>query len=145
VNDAIVLARAPRGKLRDRDAWEFFAGSPGDPHWTRDIGNRSPVLYYKGHCQRVDAVYHPVLKRYLLAVGYGHNGGWGLYDAPAPWGPWSVALHTEYWGLGGTHGYRLPAKWISAGGHTMQLVFSGVQYNGVLYDAFCVREMKLDF
>ena len=103
------------------------------------------MLQFEKHIQRTDAVYHPVLKRYLLIVGYGHNGGWGLYDAPAPWGPWSVAFHTEYWGLGGTHGYRLPSKWISADGHSMRLVFSGLQYNGVLYDAFCVREMKLDF
>jgi CubicO group peptidase (beta-lactamase class C family) len=145
LDNAIVLARVSRKRIRERAAWEFFAGYADDPHWTRDIGNASPVFSYRGHCQRTDAVYHPVLKRCLLAVGYGHNGGWGIYDAPAPWGPWSVAFHTEYWGLGGTHGYRLPAKWISGDGHTMQLVFSGVQYNGVLYDAFCVREMKLDF
>jgi hypothetical protein len=88
-------------------------------------------------------VYHPVLKRYLLAVAYGHNGGWGLYDAPEPWGPWTVAFHTEYWGLGETHGYRLPAKWISDYGRNMALVFSGLIFNGVSYDAFCVRSMRL--
>ena len=25
-------------------------------------------------------------------------------------GPWTTAFHTDYWGLGGTHGYRLPAN-----------------------------------
>ena len=92
-----------------------------------------------GRCQRADIVYNPGLKRYLLALGHNHQGGWGLYDAPEPWGPWTVAFQTGNWGLGGTHGYRLPAKWISSDGRTMQLVFSGVKPN----DAFCVREMVL--
>lgn len=145
VDDAMVLARAPRSHLRERDAWEFFSGTDAKPAWSRSVAESRPVFRYEGHCQRVDAVYHPVLKRCLVAIGYGHTGGWGLYEAPEPWGPWSVAWHTEYWGLGNTHGYRLPAKWISADGHSMGLVFSGLQYNGVLYDAFCVRDMRLDF
>lgn len=145
VNNGLVLARAPRARIHERNAWQFFNGTEGRPKWTDDIGARRPVFLYDGHCQRVDAVYHPVLKRYLLAVAYGHTGGWGLYEAASPWGPWSTAFHTEYWGLGYTHGYRLPAKWISADGHSMGLVFSGLQFNGVLYDAFCVREMKLEF
>jgi hypothetical protein len=89
-------------------------------------------------------VYHPVLNRYLLVLGYGHTGGWGIYEAPRPWGPWSVAFHTEYWGLGETHGYRIPAKWISPDGRSLRLVFSGLIYNGVVYDAFCVREMRFE-
>jgi hypothetical protein len=84
------------------------------------------------------------LKRYLLAVSYGHTGGWGIYDAPEPWGPWTTAFHTEYWGLGMTHGYRLPSKWISPDGKDMALVFSGLVYDTVSYDAFCMRKMKLE-
>jgi CubicO group peptidase (beta-lactamase class C family) len=144
-NDGVVLARANRKRLRDKAAWEFFRGSAEQPAWTRQIGARKQVFAYRGHCQRLDAVYHPALKRYLLVLAYGHNGGWGIYDAPRPWGPWSVAFHTEYWGLGGTHGYRIPAKWISSDGHSLALVFSGLIYNGVSYDAFCVREMNLEF
>ena len=66
VNDAAVLARAPKGRIRDRAAWEFWAGGG---KWTRDIVRRKPVLKYAGHVQRVDAVYKAGLKRYLLA-GY---------------------------------------------------------------------------
>ena len=108
-SDGIVLARVPLGRIRDRAAYEFFAGGKS---WTADIARRRPVFQYAGHCQRVDAVYHPGLKRYLLAVGYNHEGGWGIFDAPEPWGPWTTAFHTADWGLGQTHGYRLPAKWI---------------------------------
>jgi hypothetical protein len=84
-------------------------------------------------------VYNPGLKRYLLALGFNHNGGWGLYDSPNPWGPWTVAFETEKWDQGGTHGYRLPSKWISPDGRTMQLLFSGIKPN----DAFCLRQMEL--
>jgi CubicO group peptidase (beta-lactamase class C family) len=146
INDGVVLARAPRKRLRDGSAWEFFAGAAAksSARWSRDVAERQPVFRFPKHCQRVDAVYHPVLKRYLLLVGYGHTGGWGLYEGPKPWGPWAVAFHTEYWGLGETHGYRLPAKWISKDGRSAALVFSGLIYNGIVYDAFCVRKMRLE-
>jgi hypothetical protein len=77
-------------------------------------------------------------------VAYNHSGGWGIFDAPEPWGPWTTAFHTDYWGLGGTHGYRLPAKWIGPDAKDMTLIFSGVKLPDKTYDAFCVRRMTLD-
>ncbi|MGH9675013.1 MAG: serine hydrolase [Bryobacteraceae bacterium] len=133
-DDRLVLARVPRREITSKDAYEFFAGfdAAGRPHWTRRLDERAGVFSFPGHCQRVDAVYHPGLRRYLLAVGYDHKGGWGLFDAPEPWGPWTTVFHTTDWGLGGTHGYRFPSKWLLDG----WLVFSGVRP----YDAFCVRK-----
>jgi CubicO group peptidase (beta-lactamase class C family) len=144
-DDFLVLARAPKGRLRDRSAWEFFAGTDGagGPRWTPDIAARQPVFRHVGRCQRVDAVYNPGLRRYLLALGYDHHGGWGIFDAPEPWGPWTTVFHTDNWGLGGTHGYRLPAKWISADGRTLWLVFSGAKGPGLHYDAFSLRRVQL--
>lgn len=140
-DDGVVLARVPKEKIRDRSAYEFFVRlKAGKAEWSRDIALRGPVFTFPGLCQRVDAVYNPGLRRYLLAVGYGHSGGWGIYDAPEPWGPWTTAFHTSHWGLGGTHGYRMPSKWISPDGRVMHLVFSGIRP----YDAFCVRRMELD-
>jgi hypothetical protein len=145
-DDDLILARAPSHDLRNKQAYEFFAGVDRNntPKWTKDIAERQPVFRFAGNCQRTDAVYNPGLRRYLLAVSYGHSGGWGIYDAPAPWGPWTTAFHTEYWGLGQTHGYRLPSKWISRDGKYMALVFSGLVYDKVSYDAFCVRRMRLE-
>ncbi len=145
-SDAIVLARAPLSKMKDRNSWRFFAGlgREGRPQWSKDINARRPVFEFPAHCERTDAVYVPALKRYLLLVGYNHEGGWGIYDAPAPWGPWTAAFHTEHWDLGPTHGYRLPVKWISRDGRTMHLVFSGKTGKGVHYDAFSVRRFSLD-
>ncbi len=145
-DDAVVLARAPKTKLRERKAWQFFAGAAdGQPVWSAEIAAAKPVFRFPGHCQRVEAVYHAATRRYLLVVSYGHNGGWGIFDAPQPWGPWSVAFHTEYWGLGETHGYRIPTKWTSGDGHELTLIFSGLVYNGVSNDAFCTRKFKLAF
>ena len=93
------LARVPNDHIREREAYEFFQrlDAAGKPIWTKDITTRGPVFRFPGHCQRVDAVYNPLLKRYLLALGYNHKGGWGIYDAPEPWGPWTTAFHTDYW------------------------------------------------
>ena len=87
------------------------------------------------------------LKRYLwwqhIPQPPGHRdrgdtrfeGGFGIYDAPNPWGPWTTAFFTEKWDVGpGEHG-DFPAKWMSADGLTLHLVFSGE-------DSFSVREAK---
>jgi CubicO group peptidase (beta-lactamase class C family) len=145
-SDGLVLARVPVERIRELAAYEYFERreASGQPRWTRDIGARGQVFQFKGHCQRVDAVYNPLLKRYLLALGYNHNGGWGIFDAPEPWGPWTTDFHTDYWGLGGTHGYRLPAKWIGPNSKDMTLIFSGVKLPDTTYDAFCTRQMTLE-
>jgi hypothetical protein len=139
--NAVVLARAPKRRIRDRAAWEFFVrrDERERPVWSRDIAERGPVLWLAGRCQRSDVVWNPGLKRYLMALGYDHESGWGIYDAPEPWGPWTTAFHTDRWDLSGIHGYRLPAKWIAPDGRSMWLVFSGVKD----YDAFALRPMSL--
>ena len=144
-SDGLVLARVPKGRILQRGAYEFFShrDASGAPVWTRDIRRRGHVFTFPGHCQRVGAVYNPFCKRYLLALGFDQSGGWGIFDAPEPWGPWTTAFFTRDWGLGKTHDYRLPSKWISDSGKKMVLVFSGREYNGTQYDAFCVRRFDL--
>jgi CubicO group peptidase (beta-lactamase class C family) len=146
-DDALVLARVPKDRIREREAYEFLSdvNAAGQPHWTKDIAKRGPVFRFEDHCQRADVVYNPLLKRYLLALGYNHKGGWGIFDAPEPWGPWTTVFHTDYWGLGGTHGYRLPAKWIGPDPSTMTLVFSGVREPSITWDSFAVRQIKFKF
>ena len=137
----LVLARVPAGRIRERAAWEFLAyvDAGGRPVWTSDISRRGSVFRYPANCERVDVVYDAPIKRYLMALGYDHSGGWGLFDAPEPWGPWTTVLHRD-WDIPGTHGYRFPAKWIAPDGLTLTLVFSGVKP----YDAFCTRTLRLE-
>jgi hypothetical protein len=79
--------------------------------------------------------YHPGLKRYLLCQT-GVDGklrvGFGLYDAPEPWGPWTTVFRADEWDVPPGETCSLPAKWMSDDGKTVHLVFSGG-------DSFAVR------
>jgi CubicO group peptidase (beta-lactamase class C family) len=143
--DGIVMARVNKQHLREKDAYEYFAGvdASGNAKWSHDIAQRGMVFNYPGHCERLDAAYCPALKRYLLTVSFGQGKGWGLFDAPSPVGPWTTAFITHDWGLGDTHGYRLSTKWMSPDGKSMWLVFSGRDHDGLIFDAFCARKMSL--
>lgn len=139
-DNGVVLARVAKDRIRERKAWEFCqrVDASGRPVWTADVTGRGAVFHYPANCQRVDVVYNAGIGRYLMALGYDHAGGWGLFDAPEPWGSWTTVLHRQ-WDVAGTHGYRLPATWISKDGLTMTLVFSGAKPN----DAFCTRTLTL--
>jgi len=141
-DDGVLLARAPLDRIRQREAWEYFIGKRGErATWSGRIEDAREVWSFPAHAQRVDAVHHAGLGRYLLLVGYDHAGGWGIYDAPSPWGPWTSVFHTNDWGLGDTHGYRLPAKWMD--NETLHLIFSGSNRTRPNYDAFCVRRGRI--
>lgn len=62
-----------------------------------------------------------------------YAGGFAIYDAPEPWGPWSTAFHTDIWDTDRGESCSLRVKWISADGCTVHLVFSGD-------DGFSVRK-----
>jgi hypothetical protein len=64
------------------------------------------------------------------------EGGFGIYDAPAPWGPWTTAFFTEKWDVGPGESASFPTKWMSADGKALHLVFSGDDY-------FAVRKATL--
>jgi hypothetical protein len=64
------------------------------------------------------------------------QGGFGIYDAPEPWGPWTTAYFTERWDVGPGETCSFPTKWMSADGKTLHLVFSGD-------DCFSVRRADL--
>ena len=107
------------------------------------IEERAPVFSFPERCARVDVVYNSGIRRYLMALAFDQAGGWGLFDAPEPWGPWTTAFFTTAWDLGPTHGYRLPSKWIDRDGEELYIVSSGRKHAGVNYDAFSVRRLTL--
>ena len=65
-----------------------------------------------------------------------HAGGFGVYDAPEPWGPWTAVYHTDNWDTGPGESASFPTQWISPNGLTLHLVFSG-------NDSFSVRKATL--
>jgi hypothetical protein len=136
--DRMVLARAPKERLTDRSAYEFFQGmdAQSQPRWTKEIGERGAVFTHPGRCYRSGISYNAVLRRYLwcqILPGQDtrFSGGFGVYDAPEPWGPWTTVFFTEQWDVGPGETCSFPTKWMSAGGKTLYLVFSGEDYFSV--------------
>jgi hypothetical protein len=144
--DQFVLMRSPKDRLTDRAAWEFFVkvDREGRPAWDADIARRGAVFTNKDSCLRSAMTWQSALGRYLWwqqiprpkgSADRGDTrfeGGFAVYDAPEPWGPWTTAFFTPKWDVGpGEHG-DFPARWMSADGRTLHLAFSGE-------DAFSVR------
>jgi hypothetical protein len=146
--DRMVLARVPKAKITDRTAYEFFKGldKSSQPMWTKDLAERSAVFTHTGKCYRSGISYNAGLKRYLwcqtLPGTQGKKedtrfeGGFAIYDAAEPWGPWTTIFYTEKWDVGPGETSSFPPKWMSADGQTLHLVFSGD-------DCFAVRKATL--
>ncbi len=140
--DRMVLARVPKRRITDRDAYEFFVRCGGEePVWTRDVRRRGSVFDAAGRCYRSSVSYNRPLGRYLWCqTGEGtqprFQGGLAIYDAPEPWGPWTSVYYAPTWDTGPGETSSLPTKWMSADGRRVHLVFSGE-------DAFSVRRGRL--
>ncbi|MBN1359712.1 MAG: serine hydrolase [Sedimentisphaerales bacterium] len=145
--DRMVLARVPKDEIVRRASYEFFCGldAAGQPRWTADIRDRQAVFVHPGACYRSGISYNAGLRRYLWCQvmpfskdsrGPRFQGGFGVYEAPEPWGPWRTAYLTDAWDVGPGETSSFPTKWTSADGRTCHLVFSGD-------DCFSVRRATL--
>jgi len=143
-DDRMVMARVPKGRITDRDAYEFFQGfdANGNPLWTIDITQRQGVFTHPGKSFRSSISYHAPSKRYLWTQTLPAPGdplfgqGFAIFDAPEPWGPWTTVYITEYWDVDPGETSSFPTKWMSDDGKTLYLVFSGD-------DSFSVRMATL--
>ena len=126
----LYLARAPKDKLRQRAAYEFFAGTDeeGKPRWTSESAQAQPVFADPHGVTPAAVVYIPALKRFLLTCFHAGPGQLGIFDGPSPWGPWTTVSYEESWGNMGSAGEGLtcgfPEKWMSPDGLTLWSVFS---------------------
>ncbi len=141
----LVMARVPKNRIRERSAYEFFKAidNRGRPAWTKDLAGRGRVFSNPpAGIYRTQVSYNPALKRYFLnhiLIGSDHvrfQGGFGIYDAPEPWGPWTTVYYTPTWDVGPGENQHFPPKWMSADGKVMHLIFSGD-------DIFSVRKATL--
>lgn len=142
--DQMVLARVQKTKIRDREAYDFFVGlaENGSCRWSNDINDRGAVFQHPDNCYRSGVSYNAALRRYLwvqtlpgearkAGPDARFQGGFAIYDAPEPWGPWSTVYYTEDWDVGPGETGSLPTKWMSDDGKTVHLVFSGDDYFSV--------------
>ncbi len=145
--DRMNLARVRINRIRDQDSYEFFntTNEQGNPVWTNDIEKRGAVFNNPAKCYRSGISYNEGLKRYLWCQilpasnhpqGSRFRGGFGIYEAPEPWGPWSTVFFTDEWDVGPGETASFPTKWISRDGKTCYLLFSGD-------DSFSVRKVEL--
>ncbi|MEX2124957.1 MAG: DUF4185 domain-containing protein [Woeseia sp.] len=132
----IALMRVPMDQLANRDAYEFFNGldSRGTPTWTSDIGDRAPVFSDPEDGVMLTSVtYNAGLDRYLLITQqrtHKRGGYIGIYEGPAPWGPWHTVLFEDAWNVGLQKGeksvyWNFSNKWTSADGTDSALVYTG--------------------
>lgn len=149
--DGYVLLRADQNRLRHREAYEFFTGldEHGGPRWSPRIEDRGHILRHRGRCRRTGVNYVAGLNRYLLWAQVGRSdwetdtrfaAGFAVFDAPEPWGPWTSACFTEQWDVGPGDMGNFPAKWMSADGRHVHLVFSGDDYFSVRGAKIVTRE-----
>jgi len=142
--DRMLLFRAPKGRLAEKEAWSFFShlDARGEPVWTASLAQRGAVFTHEGSCRRSGISYHPTLKRYIWWQGIPHDGderssgGIGIYDAPEPWGPWTTVYYAQQWDIGPGDAGGFPTKWMSEDGRRIHLVFAGD-------DSFSVRGATL--
>jgi len=145
--DNQILMRVPKLSIKDKNTYEYFTGLDinGNPTWSLNVGDRSPVFTHTGKVARTGIVYNSALQRYLwwqMIPGNGDirfTGGFAIYDAPEPWGPWTTAFYTENWDTGPGETASFPTKWISEDGKTAYLVFSGDDYFSIRKATFTVN------
>ncbi len=147
----IVIARAPKNRVPDRNRYEFFAGldAGGKPIWSPDIAKRKPVFTDPNGTQRIGMTYNPGLRRYILTTSHlppgkkaTHTAALGVFDAPEPWGPWTTVYYDHDWSKGcRTYHHKFPTKWMSSDGRTMWLLFSGLDGG---YYTFCLLKATLE-
>ena len=149
--DRFVLMRAPKRsdqRAKRLGVLRATGRSKRAAVWTPDIERRGAVFSHRDGCLRSAMTYNAALSRYLWwqQIPAAPNsddrgdtrfeGGFGVYDAPEPWGPWTTAFYTERWDVGPGEHADFPAKWMSPDGRELCLVFSG-------NDSFCVRKATL--
>jgi CubicO group peptidase (beta-lactamase class C family) len=143
--DQMVLARVPKNKIQDRKLYEFFKtlDNKANPVWSKDITERGAVFKHSAMCYRSGITYNAGLKCYLWCQihpesnhpkGSRFQGGFGIYEAPEPWGPWHTVYYTRSWDVGPGDTACFPVKWMSKDGKTCYMLFSGD-------DCFSVRKV----
>ncbi|MEZ4708899.1 MAG: hypothetical protein R3A44_16945 [Caldilineaceae bacterium] len=141
-----VLTRVPKAQIGNRGAYEFFQfrDAQNNPIWTDDINQRGAVFTSVGKkAGRSSITYNAALGRYIWWQGINESaaderftGGFGIYDAPEPWGPWTTVYYTALWDYPPGVLGSFPTKWMSPDGRTMYLVSDA-------NDSFALRRVTL--
>ncbi len=138
----LTLGRVPRnliGNLRAGD-WEMFDGfdAQANPKWWQYQPNaqwrqEQPIFKFRNCTSMTGMHYVPAIDRFLLPewayVDLDSADPWRqtffhLYEAPKPWGPWSLVHVEEDFGKA-WYNPSLPSKWFEEEGRRMWMVCGG--------------------
>jgi len=102
--------RVPVGQILNQTAWQFFSGAANAPAWMSwsERAQRTAILTSKGRCVRSGMSHNGGRGRYywwqqLSGVSTPDTrffGGFAVYSAPNPWGPWQNVYYNEKWDMG---------------------------------------------
>jgi hypothetical protein len=164
----LVMFRAPKAAILDRQAYEYFSGlrPDGSATWVTDIHARTVVHTFPGGwVNRLDhpwawmpsVVYNAPLGLYLMTswgTGVAPDGHWfgkpsylGFWTAPNPWGPWTQIHEETAWTPGDDPAARayspqISPKWIAADGKSFWLVWTDYQLKGDTAEMQRIRDER---
>jgi hypothetical protein len=123
---SIHLMRVPAASAQTRSAYQYFSGTADRPAWSGDPRRSRAIFNDPAGTWRPSMTYNPGLRRYLLTVAHSRVGlpsshKMGVFEAPAPWGPWRTVSYVDnFLGMCGGWflGLHFPIKWQSADGRT---------------------------
>jgi hypothetical protein len=146
------LARVKSSKVLDAGEYEYFAGLDArrEPIWERDPARMRPIFSDRspirpdcsGVCPDMRAnlekiVYDRAIRRYIGVAQGRFVGQTSFYDAPQPWGPWTVIAYSNVdpasgaggWANLGTKagealGVHIVNAWTSSDGLTLWMTYS---------------------
>ena len=149
----LVMFRAPKDRILDRSAYEFFVSRnrDGSANWSTDINERGVVYTFLSgwvnsrihpYAWHPSVVYNAPLGVYMMAnwgMGCTADGMWfgkpsylGFWTAEEPWGPWTqVHAETAWTPMGDLQARayqpQISPKWIAEDGKSFWLVFTDFQ------------------
>jgi hypothetical protein len=154
----LALARVARdriGRLDSRD-WEAFTGldAHGEPTWKpwRPEQHETPIFKFRGFTSMTGMHYVPAAGRFLLpqwayrdldAAEPWRQTFLHLYEAPKPWGPWSLVHVEDDFGKA-WYNPSLPAKWFEDGGKRLWMVSGGDFHKTRSQDDYALFARRLE-
>jgi len=143
--DNVFMARVHKDSVLNRNAWSFFVSHNNmKSEWTKLEDAAQPIFTDSGHVGHPTMMYNPALDRYIMMIysdtiphrmnaSREERAKWDkaselqIYEAPTPFGPWSIFYNEVPWG-GKNHSCylgQMPAKWLNNSGTAGYIMFAG--------------------
>jgi hypothetical protein len=101
MQDNLFLMRVAVDDIETQAAYEWFTGTSGAPSWG-DIADRQPIYSAaNGLTAYTQMCFVPGPNRYVLFIDHtGASSDFYFFEAPKPYGPWTLIGDFTNWGVG---------------------------------------------